>query len=442
MLVDDQLVPYTQGDSVAFLYRGNADDVRWAGDFTGWRPDPTPGRRVGATNVWIRTMSFPPQARLDYKIVVDGEWMLDPANPRRQMSGFGPNSELHMPGYVHPEETVRRDDVARGSVTSETRIPSAILGYDVQYRVYTPAGYDGEAQLPVIYTTDGHEYAHDEMGSMLIVLDNLIADGVMEPVIAVFVDPRNPDDLAENRRAEQFLMNPAYLAFFREELVPEIDAGYATMPQPEARAILGTSFGGVNAAYFGIAASDVFGLVGMQSPAFHSGRDLLDQYEQEGRLPLKIFMSTGTINDGEDMTRAMESVLVRKGYPLRYIEVPEGHSWGNWSALLDDMFTYFFPPSATGATPVEVGGGIRMNHAPNPVHDRATFTLGLPSAAEVTLEVFNMLGQRVATPLERVRYSAGAHQVIVAMNGLPAGVYVARMAADSRSTSSLIAVAP
>ena len=35
-LAHAQQIPYTAGDSVAFLYRGTAKSVEWMGDFNGW----------------------------------------------------------------------------------------------------------------------------------------------------------------------------------------------------------------------------------------------------------------------------------------------------------------------------------------------------------------------------------------------------------------------
>ena len=53
-------------------------------------------------------------------------------------------------------------------------------------------------------------------------------------------------------------------------------------------------------------------------------------------------MTTGTIHDTEASARKMKEILLDKGYRIKYIEVPEGHSWGNWRALLDDILEYFF----------------------------------------------------------------------------------------------------
>lgn len=53
-------------------------------------------------------------------------------------------------------------------------------------------------------------------------------------------------------------------------------------------------------------------------------------------------MSTGTIFDTQERARAMRDILTTKGYPLRYVEVNQGHSWGNWRELMDEPLLFFF----------------------------------------------------------------------------------------------------
>src|SRR3990172_279150 len=121
--------------------------------------------------------------------------MLDPANPLQMWSGFNTlNNELRMPDYIFPQETVRNPAAAQGTLTNDITVNSSNLGYTVNYRVYTPAGYSANQlrNLPVVYVTDGHEYLADHLGSMPIVMDTLIAAGELRPTIAVFIDPREP----------------------------------------------------------------------------------------------------------------------------------------------------------------------------------------------------------------------------------------------------------
>lgn len=333
-------IPFVYGESVAFLYSGTASSVSWAGDFSRWVP--VGGSQLAESSAWILEKIFPLDARLDYKVIVGSNWVLDPANSQIQYSGFGPNSELRMPGWEYPEETILGEGVNRGNFSNNKIISASAntLGYNLQYKVYTPFGYDQLANLSVMYVADGHEYSNDRLGSMLIILDNLIHQQMINPIIVVFIDPRNPDNLAENRRGDQYTGNLKFANFVADELVPVIDNDYKTKDSPDARAILGTSYGGWNAGYFGVKRSDIFHLIGIHSPAFDA--NVISDYENAELLPLKIFMSTGVINDTQDKARAMKTVLDSKGYPLNYIEVNEGHSWGNWRALIQEPLVYFF----------------------------------------------------------------------------------------------------
>lgn len=338
-------IPLVVGDSVAFLYRGAANSVKWNGDFNGWGSDNSftnDGQKLGLSNVWMLKKKFPSDARLDYKIVVNGNnWMLDPNNPHQQWGGAGPNSELRMPLW---QEDVATQQLAsqKGTLLENVIINSAALGYKVQYKVYLPFGYDNLSNLPVVYVSDGHEYADQKMGAMISVIDYLIETEKIVPIIAVFVDPRDPDQLSQNRRMTELTINQAYLEFYKSELIPAVDVQYKTNASAHSRAILGTSLGGLNSAYFGISGSDYFGLIGIHSPAFWYKQEIYGLFENSEKKPIKIYMSTGVINDTESGARQMKTILQTKGYEFQYKEVNEGHSWGNWRALIDEVLLAFF----------------------------------------------------------------------------------------------------
>ncbi len=231
----------------------------------------------------------------------------------------------------------------RGTLTENRIIESEILGYRLQYRVYLPPGAIQHDDLPVLYVADGQWYI--EGGDLPRLLDRMISRGEIRPVAAVFVDNRNPDDLAENRRNRQFFCNEKYSAFYQQELIPTIDETFATSAERTGRVILGMSFGGLNAACFGLQAHDSFGGIAMQSPAVHPVPELHDAWAGTERLPLRIFLSSGTVNDNEGSTRRLHKILDDKGYDLHYVEVDQGHDWRNWKPLLDDMLRFFFSAS-------------------------------------------------------------------------------------------------
>ncbi|MDG1708509.1 MAG: alpha/beta hydrolase-fold protein [Emcibacteraceae bacterium] len=230
---------------------------------------------------------------------------------------------------------------ADGKLSENIRITSDVLGYDLQYRVYTPQGMSESDQLSTIYVTDGPGYISS--GKMIKVMDELISSGKMHPIIAIFIDSRNPDDLRENRRNYQLLCNAEYTRFFVSELLPAIDQNYPTSDNREDRVIQGVSFGGLNAACFGLMAYNHFGGISMHSPANSKFLKMLrTEYLNIDRLPLKMFLSFGNNEDNRKAGLKFKEALVEKEYDLKYMQNNKGHNWNNWRPMMDDtLLTYF-----------------------------------------------------------------------------------------------------
>ena len=341
-------IPFVVEDSVAFIFYGKANSVAWMGDFNGWGYDKTfisTGVNVRNTSLWILKAKFPKNARLDYKIVLNSDtYILDPANPHQQWSGVGggsPNSELRMPEWKESvEQHVKQ--VEHGTVKSDILINSKILNYQVTYSIYLPTGFEKAGTLPVIYVTDGYEYLHPQLGNMTTVLDNLIAEKKIKPIAAVFVDHREPINRSNNRRMNELAMNSQYLDFFTNELMPEIERNFPVSKLASERGIMGTSMGGLAATYFAFTKPGVFGLVGIQSPAFWTKPQIYQLCTNQVAPSVKISMTSGVINDTSKESRKMKEVLEANSCIYHYREVNEGHSWGNWRNLIDDVLIDLF----------------------------------------------------------------------------------------------------
>lgn len=230
---------------------------------------------------------------------------------------------------------------AKGTLSDNIRISSQILGYDLQYRVYVPENIDQVKNLPTLYITDGASYI--KKGGMVKVLDKEISEGRTRPVIAIFVDARNPDDLKENRRNEQFFCKKDYVDFFTLELLPEITKNYPVSALREDRVILGVSFGGFNAGCFGLMATPYFGGIAMNSPAHAQFmRYLQKQYKKFEKKNLKIYMSVGNHQDNRKSVSSLRRTLETKGYDVTYSQNHHGHNWENWRPLLPKVLKVFF----------------------------------------------------------------------------------------------------
>jgi len=348
-LKEKNQIPLVVEDSVAFLYQGKARSVTWAGDFNGWGFDKTfynDGHKIGNSKVWLLKASFPKDARLDYKIILDrNNYILDPSNPYQQWSGVGggsPNSELRMPLWKESAEQITHNDIPHGKIISDVLMNSIALGYQITYSVYLPYGFEKMGKLPSLYVTDGYEYLHPKMGNMSTVLDNLIAEKKIKPIIVVFVDHREPVNRSNNRRMQELAMNSLYLDFFVKELIPEIEKNYPTVQQSTARGIMGTSMGGLTSTYFAFARPDVFGLAGIQSPAFWTKPQIYQLCSSSSNTKMKISMTSGAINDTNKEAEKMKNILAASSCEYNFHQVNEGHSWGNWRNLIDDVLIDLF----------------------------------------------------------------------------------------------------
>ncbi len=76
---------------------------------------------------------------------------------------------------------------------------------------------------------------------------------------------------------------------------------------------------------------------------------------------------------------------------------------------------------------------------PNPTSDDATFTLTLPTASNVKLTMYTLLGVALQTVADDV-FSAGRYQLVWQSGGLPSGVYGYRLEAGGKVQSGLVNV--
>jgi enterochelin esterase-like enzyme len=372
-LVDEERVPLVLGSTdVVFLYRGAADTIEWRGSFNNWSDPGLAGTRVGSTDLWIAQATLPARSRIEYKIVRDGtDWLVDPGNPRTAYSGLtGVNNTVALPGFTVTDESAVRSGTPAGRLDAGLSITSRELGYEVAYWVYTPAGSGTASPLPVLYVLDGNDFVDERMGALPAVLDNLISAGRIAPVMAVFIDAREPGNPDRNRRADEFLARPVeHAGFIVDELVPAIDRAYATRHDPAGRVIAGVSYGGVSATDIAFAHPDVFGNLAAFSPslwAIDSPEYLADAAQAAGarligeRLakvttcgsdgpvcpPMRIFLSAGIPDWDVGDLSSLARILDRQGYDIDYEATREGHTWDQWRGLSDEMLAYLVGPPA------------------------------------------------------------------------------------------------
>lgn len=408
--------PFTSGDSAVFLYRGSAS-VQVAGDHTGWDPTGNELFPIAGSTLRFRYESFELTARLDYKLVVNGNWVLDPKNPLTAPGGFGSNSELAMPSYVQPWEIVFNPAVQAGTIVNRT-ITSTFTGNTYPVQVYLPPNYDSTLQYPTVYFQDGSEYRL--LASATTVLDNLIHVDSIQPVIGVFVTPTNRnDEYAFNLREE-------YTDFFVQELVPYIDSEFSTNPTAYARMVLGDSFGGNISALIAFQHNDIFGNVGFHSGAFWPDNfHALDVIAQSTADSIQVAMVWGTYESAKTYNRFLRDSLLGAGISVRWSEYHEGHSWGLWRATLDELIGFVFPAATLSNINLPEIQSLKVY--PNPFHDKLNlvFEAYVPTDT-FTFHLYSSRGETVYSDTLRIN-STSTYTVDLSSLGLTAGFYFAEI---------------
>ncbi len=122
--------------------------------------------------------------------------------------------------------------------------------------------------LSLLHGIGGDETEWRRFARPNVVLDNLIADGKVTPMIAVMPNGRAQKD---DRPGENpFATGPAFAAFEQDllrDVIPTIESRYSVQADREHRALAGLSMGGGQSLNFGLAHLDTFAWVGAFSAA-------------------------------------------------------------------------------------------------------------------------------------------------------------------------------
>jgi len=426
--------PVVEQDTVVhFIFRGNASRVNVAGDANNWDANASSLARLSTTNLWYRTDTFETDARLDYKFVVNGTtWLLDSRNKYTCTGGFGPNSELRMPAYVPPPEIVYNANIPHGLLW-DTTFFSTNLGNSRRIRVYTPPGYSSsQNRYPSALFHDGLDYV--ALASANNVIDFLIAEKRIDPIIAIFVPAVNRTPEYAGNQQNQFG------AFIINEILPFVDRRFRTQTDPASRAVMGASNGGNISLWLAFTYSNVFSKVAAQSSNIQSS--LFSGFRDSSRLDLQLYLDLGTYDISQliPLVRTFVPILQAKGYTYQYQEYHEGHSWGNWRAHIDNALEMFFPNQAvlvqtrSYALPVEFR--LQQNY-PNPFNAQTTVEYTLSNEGEIDVSVFNLHGQLICK-LVNDQQKAGSYSLLwngTDSEGLaqPSGIYFLRAQVDGQN---------
>ncbi|MBM3324457.1 MAG: T9SS type A sorting domain-containing protein, partial [Calditrichaeota bacterium] len=143
---------------------------------------------------------------------------------------------------------------------------------------------------------------------------------------------------------------------------------------------------------------------------------------QYGRVDFDMYCAVGIENGSEN-----------DGIQYLFNTTLDSHAAGLCSGR-----SILFSPPRTSAVPLAKGVPSTFYFAPcwpNPFNPKTTFEWGMPKAAQIRMEVFDILGRRTAVIAEGF-YPAGNHRRTFDGSGLPTGVYFVRLDCDGISSQT------
>ena len=331
--------PVVNGDgTVTFnFYDPSAQAVSVNGDFEEIR-----NQRLDMSKqengVWTVTTKAPLAPELySYSLNVDGQRFVDPANSyvNRDISTL---SNIFI---------VTKEKGDKGSLYSVNNVPhgtlsrvwydSSTLGQQRRMTIYLPPQYDGKKQFPVMYLLHGHggdETAWGDLGRTSQIMDNLIAEGKIEPFLVVTTYGMINDvpmGHMTDYTAEDFE------TVLCDELVPYIESHYKARTDKFGRAMAGLSMGGYETTIITLRRPEMFGYYGLLSGGSYSPKDIKDPGQVKG-----IFIGCGSKENADAVTKSAADLREAGINARSYVSEGTAHEFLTWRRILREMAPFLF----------------------------------------------------------------------------------------------------
>ncbi|WPO78264.1 alpha/beta hydrolase-fold protein [Flavobacterium sp. KACC 22761] len=279
---------------------------------------------------------------------------------------------------------------------------SKTVGTIRKANVYTPPGFNKKKKYPVLYLLHGiggDEYEWLKGGNPQIILDNLYAEGKLEPMIVVMPNGRamKDDSAAGNIMAPDKVQ--AFSTFEKDllnDLIPFIEKKYPVYKDREHRAIAGLSMGGGQSLNFGLGNLDKFAWVGAFSAAPNTKmpEELLPNPEEAKKKLKLLWISCGDNDWLIENSRRTHNYLYKKDVPHIYYLEPGVHDFKVWKNGLYMFSQFLFKPvdqsnfAAYTILGDQAQTNIRNAKYPQLLPDnRVVFKIKAPEASKVQIDL-------------------------------------------------------
>jgi enterochelin esterase-like enzyme len=299
-----------------------ADSVRVSLGLGGTRGG-TPLKKV-TDSVWMGTTAGPMEEGFHYyRITIDGGVFNDPGT----LNFYGSTrweSGIEIP--AHDEDFYALKDVPHGHV-QQVLFPSKSTNTSRRAFVYTPPGYekDTKKKYPVLYLQHGwgeDETAWSVQGHANLIMDNLIAEGKIKPFLIVMTYGMTNEIKFGGLR--NFDIKP-FQTVLVDELIPYIDANFATLADPAHRAMAGLSMGGMETKTITLNKPEVFAHYALLSGGIYNP----DEIKDKSKVKL-IFLSCGSKERPDGVIKSAEALKGAGLNAVSYVSEGTAHEFLTW----------------------------------------------------------------------------------------------------------------
>ncbi len=294
-----------------------------------------------------------------------------------------------------------RTESPKGKIDTIT-YNSKTVGTNRRALVYTPPGFSKKKKYPVLYLLHGIGGDEKEWlngGRPQVILDNLYAEGKLQPMIVVMPNGRAmKDDRATGNIMAQDKVQ-AFATFEQDllnDLIPFIEKKFPVYKDRENRAIAGLSMGGGQSLNFGLGNLDKFAWVGgfSSAPNTKLPNELVpDPAKAKQQLKL-LWISCGDADGLLSFSKRTHDYLRQNDVPHVYYLEPGGHDFKVWKNGLYMFSQFLFKPvDASQFSKYTVLGtaaatNIRSAKYPQILPDsRVLFRIKAPDAQKVQIDL-------------------------------------------------------
>ena len=286
--------------------------------------------------------------------------------------------------------------------------------------VYLPYGYDADREEPYKVLYLSHGYSSDRYGSELRwmnegdvpnIMDNLVAEGEVEPFVIVTMD---------NNGTGRSWNLPVIMADLVEELMPYVEANYNVYDTPEGRGFAGFSMGGLTTTNVYFNHADKFGYFGIFGGSAATITDL-SSYENLN-MP-KLVLGGGMWDFGMRTAsmgvKHLMKTLDGAGIGYDTLLVPGGHDWNTGQQLFTGFARDYLWKSDESDDGIDYSGydkGVTVEADENsPTGYYATFVYEDTTAAAAKVELYSdcfyhfTLEDGFSNPYSPENYKAGMY---------------------------------